>query len=291
MNLEDCLPADLRGLPIVKIGQGQSGAGVYRVGEAYVLKVHAETPPNLAILRSASTAGVAPRVVHVDDERRAVVSEHVADRGLMPQLFDPRTRGAALALIGKTLRRVHDLPTGGEARDPRALLAKIANVPVPAFVRDAIARTLEATVPDAGRAQVCSHNDVNPSNLVYDGERLLLLDWDAAGANEPFYDLATVAMFLRLDEPSCLALLSAHDGAAVTAIPPRFAYDRRLVAVLCGTMFLHLARASGYAGDANETRDAAPNLVDVYPRMRTGEVSLATPEGRWTLGLALAKEA
>jgi thiamine kinase-like enzyme len=41
-----------------------------------------------------------------------------------------------------------------------------------------------------------SHDDVNPTNLVYDGNRLLLLDWDNAGKNEPMYDLATISVFV-----------------------------------------------------------------------------------------------
>ena len=42
-----------------------------------------------------------------------------------------------------------------------------------------------------------SHNDLNPTNLIYDGAGVQLLDWSAAGPLDPLYDLATLAMFLR----------------------------------------------------------------------------------------------
>src|SRR5262245_1963844 len=83
-DLEACLPAALRGptTKIATIAAGLSGAGVYRVdvnGRSYVLKLAGSRDvvdtwrARTAILRAAAEAGVAPAVVHVDDERRAVV--------------------------------------------------------------------------------------------------------------------------------------------------------------------------------------------------------------------------
>jgi hypothetical protein len=91
-EVQACLPAVLRGsrTTVAKLAEGLSGAGVYRIeaGEAgsFVLKVASQTESidawqrNVAIQRSAGEAGLAPRVVHVDEPRRAVVSEFVVDR-------------------------------------------------------------------------------------------------------------------------------------------------------------------------------------------------------------------
>ena len=149
--------------------------------------------------------------------------------------------------------------------------------------------TEEAPAPE--RALVLSHNDVNPTNLVYDGENLLLLDWDTAGPNDPFYDLAAVSVFLRMDEGTCQRLLMAYDDAPVSSLPARFIYDRRLVAVLCGVAFLHLAYQSGHAGDTGrETLESTLSLGDFYQRMRAGSLNIATGEGQWWFGLALVRE-
>jgi aminoglycoside phosphotransferase (APT) family kinase protein len=309
MSLDACLPADLRGptTTITKIAAGASGAGVYRVeaaGGAYVLKVSGEDEPlarwrgKVQIQRTAADAGLAPRVVHADEERRAVVSAFVVDRSFPAYFGDPRTREAALAELGRTLRRVHELPLPPDAAatDPRALLRMIwsgplAGLPLPAFVEDAVKRELAAEPPTAQRAPVLSHNDVNPTNLAYDGERILLLDWETAGPNDPFYDLAAIAVFLRMDDETCLRLLAAHDGAPEAALPARFVYFRRLIAVLCGAAFLHLARQGGHAGAAGgETLDGTPALAELYQRLRSGAVSIGAPEGRWSFGLALVKE-
>lgn len=304
VDLTDCLPAALRTptTAIAPIGAGQSGALVFRVdagGATYVLKVARADEPTeawrarLAIQRAAVAAGVAPAIVHVDDDRRAVTSAFVEDRAL-PALFgDPATRGRAVALLGTTLRRVHDLPlaTTAPRQDPREMLRSLeralAGVPMPAFVAPRVAAMLAEAPPPAERADVLSHNDVNPSNLAFDGDRLFLLDWDIAGINEPFYDLAAIAMFLRMDEAACLDLLAAHDGARPAAVPARFAYDRRLVGVLCGAAFLRLACKTGHPGDATTT---GLRLAAFYPQLRAGAVGLGTPEGRWAFGLALLNQ-
>jgi aminoglycoside phosphotransferase len=308
VNLEACLPTDLRGptTTITRVATGLSGAGVYRVeaaGQAFVLKISSEGEPlegwrrKLHIQQLAANAGLAPRVVHKDEARRAIVSAFVVDRSFPALYGDPRTREAALAQLGRTVRRVHELPLPPDAnsKDPRELLATLwsglgANFALPTFVGDAVRRELTAEAPAPERAPVLSHNDVNPTNLVYDGENLMLLDWETAGPNDPFYDLAAISVFLRMDEATCQRLLAAYDGAPVSRLPARFAYSRRLVAVLCGAMFLHLAHQSGHVGaTGGETLDSTPSLSDFYQQLRTGSLSLATGDGRWGFGLALIK--
>ncbi len=307
MTLESCLPAELRapGTTITRVAAGLSGAGVYRVeaaDQAFVLKVGGEDVPlevwrrKLHIHRLAADAGLAPRIVHWDEARRAVVSAFVRDRSFPAFFGDPRTRAAALAQLGRTVRRLHELPLPplADAKAPKELLAAIwpglKGFAMPAFVGDAVRRQLAAEAPACERAQVLSHNDVNPTNLVFDGEHLLLLDWETAGPNNPFYDLAAISVFLRMDEATCLRLLAAYDGAAVSELPALFSYSRRLVAFLCGAAFLRLARQSGHAGaTGGEDLDSTPALGELYQRLRAGSLSPATGEGQWWFGLALMK--
>lgn len=304
MTLEACLPDQLRGstTSITRIAGGLSGAGVYRVeaaASAYVLKVAGEGEPiaawrqSLEIQRRAAAAGLAPRVIHHDEVRRAIVSELVVNRGFAPRLFNPQTRGAAIRQLGETIRRAHALPLPGDAawRDPRDLLApmraRLASFTVPSFVRTTIDQVFAET-PPRQRPLVTSHNDLNPSNLAFDGERLLLLDWDTAGPNDPFYDLATAALFLRLDDPTASALIAAYDTAPPAALPASFVYARRFVAAQCATIFLHLARQAGHPG-GDIPADRAPTLLDVYGLIGIGALTPNTADGAWAFALALVR--
>jgi aminoglycoside phosphotransferase (APT) family kinase protein len=281
MNLEDCLPPALRGATITRVAAGLSGAGVYRVGDAHVLRVHDAPLAHLALLRLASDAGLAPRLVHVDEARNAIVSEYVEDRGFAMLMVTPSSRDHAIALLGELLREVHalPLPPGGVVGDARTLLADIwpelAGLAVPAFVAPSIQAVLDEVPPPDDRV-VVSHNAVDPTNLVFDGKRLLLVDWSASGPNDPTYDLAGAAVFLRLD---ARPLFEAYDGSEPS---PRYFYNKRLVAALAGAMFLRLAKQAGYPGG-----DGEMPLAELDAKCRTGEVDIARPEGQWQFGVAL----
>ncbi|MDB4906128.1 MAG: aminoglycoside phosphotransferase [Gemmatimonadetes bacterium] len=305
-SLEECLPAELRGATITKIQAGLSGAGVYKVehdGRALVLKVgSAESPlgewrSRLGTQQLAADARIAPRVVHVDEARRAVVSEF-ASTPFLALLGRPDMREGIIDELGRLLRGVHALPLPDDARtgDPRDHLRAVsqgvsADDTLPAFMRDAIARELALTMPASGRAPVMSHNDVNPSNLAHDGVRLVLLDWDVTGPNDPYYDLATLAVFMRLDSAASLRLLSAYEGTEVTELPSRFTAERRFLGVLVGSMFSMLALRSGHPGDASATLESTVPLADVTQRMRAGQLTLGTPEGQWLYGNGHVREA
>jgi aminoglycoside phosphotransferase (APT) family kinase protein len=306
---EHCLPAALKGpsTRITPITEGMSGARVYAVeaeGRSFVLKIAApeEDAADWAravhLQRLAAETGLAPPVVHVDEARRAFVSAFVVDQSFMHHYLDPRTHEAALTQLGQLIRRIHALPipAGAAAIDRRQVLGQLwaelrTDCPLPDFVGAAAERVLAEAPPPSGRAPVLGHNDVNPSNLVYDGEALLMLDWAVAGPADPFYDLAAISVFLRMDEDACLRLLSAYDGETATAIPASLSYTRRLVAAFAGTMQLCIARRMNHPGaSGTETLDATLSFAGFVEKLLAGEVKFGTPDGQWAFGLALLKE-
>jgi aminoglycoside phosphotransferase (APT) family kinase protein len=312
-NIEDCLPPHLKDATttIARIEAGLSGAGVYLVeaaGQSFVLKVAAQAE-NAAdwrraihIQRLAADAGLAPGIIHVDEPRRAVLTAFVADRSFPSFYRDPLTHQSALTQLGRTVRRVHALPIPADAprRDPRAFLAQLwaglsAGTPsafaLPDFARDAINRVLSEPPPTHDRAPVLSHNDLNPTNLVYDGTSILILDWANAGPMDAFFDLSVLAVFLRMDDSTCLRLLSAYAGDDLTALPDHFIYTRRIAASLASTMQLYLARQFKHTGaTGEETLASTLPLNEFYQRLQSGALKLRTADGHWAFGLALLKE-
>jgi aminoglycoside phosphotransferase len=309
MTLEGCLPPDLRGptTTITRIAAGLSGAGVHRVeaaGRSFVLKVAAESESaadwlrTLHVQRLAADAGLAPRIVHVDEARRAVLTAFVADRSFMAFYRDPATHEAALTQLGRTVRRIHALPLPADARmrDPRELLVQVwdgflADFVVPDFAGDAVKRVLAEDPPASERALVLGHNDLNPTNLAYDGEAILMLDWATAGPTDAFYDLAVLSVFLRMDVGTSLRLLSAYDDVRFVGLPDRFIYNRRLAAALIGAFQLYLARQMKHAGATGaETLASTLSLGEFYQQMMSGALKLGTADGQWAFGLAMLKE-
>ncbi len=125
---------------------------------------------------------------------------------------------------------------------------------------------------------------MNPGNILWDGTRAWLVDWEVAGLTHPFYDLAVLAMFLQLDAAAAHDLLAQQeqrpidDGARAV-----FAALRRLAALLCGTIFASMVP------DLGLLPASAPTLTACYAEMRAGKLDLQDPRGRGAFALALLR--
>ena len=177
---------------VVRIGEDIPVHGVYRVNE-------------LAAARAAHAAGISPEIVHA--EPGALVMRWVDGRTLEPaDVRDP----ARLERVLETVRRCHrDIPPQFRGATPIFWVFQV--------VRD-YARTLhEDGSRMAGRLDdllgraahlesvvgpveiVFGHNDLLAANLVDDGERIWLIDWEYAGFNSPLFDLGGLASNNEMD--------------------------------------------------------------------------------------------
>jgi aminoglycoside phosphotransferase (APT) family kinase protein len=289
---------------VTPIHMGLSGAGVYAVTSArgeYILRVQGERADDrswshqMRVLRRASEHGIAPAIVHVDEAARAVISTRVAGVPLHVALADPAQRGLAIVGVVTQLRALHAIdPSGIEARDAvdyarGAWQAQRARAGFPGWTAGigAALDTIAAVLARDPR-RVFGHNDVNPGNVLWDGARAWLVDWDVAGLAHPYYDLAVLATFLNLDAEAAHGLLALQeqapldDGARAT-----FAALRKLVELVAGCIFLGLVPDLTVL--TAPTRADAPTLAAVYAEMGAGTLDLQAPRGRAALGLALLR--
>ncbi|MFO1048606.1 MAG: choline/ethanolamine kinase family protein [Geminicoccaceae bacterium] len=184
----------------------------------------------LAASRAAHAAGISPAVLHA--EPGVLVLELVEGRTLGPA--DVRER-RQLERIVPLLRRVH-------RELPRHLRGPTLAFWVFHVVRDYAAGLREAGHRLSGqlsgllaRAErleaavgpielVFGHNDLLAANLIDDGARLWLVDWDYGGWNSPLFDLGGLASNSELPDADRDWLLEAYYGRPSTtpcaAVPP-----------------------------------------------------------------------
>lgn len=290
---------------IEPIRAGLSGAGVYAVTTsrgAYVLRVQererseAYFAQQLRVLQRAADAKIAPAIAHVDAAARALVTARVPGRPMAEALADPARRGRVLASIVDQLRALHALDRSGVAeRDPlaRARAEWASGRGRPGFppwateLSPAFSAIEGALAADARRT--VSHNDVNPSNILWDGSRAWLIDWEVTGLNHPYYDLATLALFMRLEPEVAFQLAARHDGALLDERSrASFGALRQLAGLLAGLTFLSLVKDLSVR-PAPLLSDA-PSLRSCYQALSTGELQLQSPLGQASMGLALLAE-
>ena len=91
----------------------------------------------------------------------------------------------------------------------------------------------------------------------------------------PFYDLATLAMFIRLDDAVAHALLARQEQIAIGENErATFAALRRLAALLCGLIFASMLP------DLGAFPKQAPTLLEVYGELRAGKFALQDARGQ-----------
>jgi aminoglycoside phosphotransferase len=289
---------------ITPMRQGLSGAGVYAIEASrgsYVLRMQgpaydqAEWIEHLLVSRRAADGGVAPAIVHVDEAARAVLSVKVTGTPLAAALADPAQRGPAVASVVTQLRALHVLDGNGmPARDAVAYSrttweAQRVRPGFPAWAAN-VGAMLDGIAAELARdtRRVVSHNDLNPGNVLWDGARAWLVDWDVGGLAHPYYDLATLATFLRLDDDVAHGLLALQEQSPVDERGrATFALLRRLVALAAGFTFLGLVPELGIL--PAPTRGDAPTLEACYAELRAGTTSLHDPTCRAAMGLALLR--
>jgi aminoglycoside phosphotransferase (APT) family kinase protein len=279
---------------------GQSGAAVYAVDSSrgsYVLRLAGDRPEaafwsqQLLVQQRAAAVGVAPAIVHVDEPARAVVSRRVQGMPLVAALTDPEQRGPVLRSVVERLRRLHAVNQEGVVdRDPLGYARGLYEAqrgrpgyPGWAELGGLLAEVAAALVADPRR--VVGHNDLNPTNVLWDGSAAWLVDWDVAGLAHPHYDLAVLTNFLRLADEPARGLLAAHDERPVDETTwARFGLLRRFAAAINGLIFLTLVPDL-----AGSSEPEAPTLDAFYAELRSGAVDLTSASGRRRFGLALLR--
>src|SRR5207247_109736 len=107
---------------------------------------------------------------------------------------------------------------------------------------------------------VSSHNDLKPENIVFDGERVWLVDWEAAFLNDRYSDLAVIANFVVTNDAEEEVYLQTYFGeAAGEHRLARFYLMRQVV-----HMFYAMAFMLGSAGKPIELNETAPAFRDFH---------------------------
>jgi thiamine kinase-like enzyme len=153
----------------------------------------------LAASRAAYAAGISPEVVHA--EPGAMVFSHIDGRTLEPQdVRDP----AMLERIVPLIQRCHrELPKHFRGPAPMFWVFQVLR-DYAARLRDEDSRMapeLPRLMAAAERLEeavgpielVFGHNDLLAANLIDDGSRLWLVDWEYGGFNSPLFDLGGLA--------------------------------------------------------------------------------------------------
>jgi thiamine kinase-like enzyme len=194
-------------------------------GRRYLVRIGGDIPEHMILrrfeheaARAAHAAGLSPAVRHAGDG--ALVLDFIDGRTLAAEdVRDPANRDRLAAL----LRRCHlEMPRHYRGAAPIFWVFQVIR-DYAHTLRDGGSRhELASLLAAAERLEaatgpveiVFGHNDLLPANLIDDGSRLWLVDWEYAGFNTPLFDLGGLASNAGMSERERSALLAAYYGRA-----------------------------------------------------------------------------
>ncbi|MCB1341435.1 MAG: phosphotransferase family protein [Pseudooceanicola sp.] len=194
-------------------------------GRSYVVRLGSDIPEHgvmrwneLALSRAAARAGLSPAVVHHEPgvlvldfiEARTLTPEDVRNPKMLPRITDLIARAHRTLGPGLTQPVLSFWPF----QVNRSYIARLTadrtrhHALLPGM-QERI-DTLEAATGPV--RMVIGHNDLLAANLLDDGRKLWLIDWEYGGYNSPLFDLAGLASNNELSEAQERALLAQYPG-------------------------------------------------------------------------------
>lgn len=269
--------------PLQPLGGGASGAFPFRVelgGRSYLVRVEGKPSPlrnphQYVSLRLAAEAGLAPRLHHVDEAARVAVMDFVERPPLHLYPGGPHALARALGGLLARLQEVPPFPAFVAYPDIVARLfahVRRTGLFAPGLL-DAHVRHLErvSAAYAAGLSRlVASHNDLVPGNLLFDGERLWLIDWESAYRNDPLVDVA-VALDQLAPPGLEAALLRAWLGRAPdAAVHARLELARALARLYYAGVMLSASAAASHPRPDGDL--SVPTLPEYLEARRDGRL-------------------
>ncbi|SDG59471.1 phosphotransferase [Chitinophaga filiformis] len=277
---------------------GLSAAPVFKIivnDQPYVLKLDktAIFSPNHKL---AAEAGIAPPL-HFQDTANGISISGFIDGKPVRTIFGPERLPQELAA---TIKAIHNVPYQGSGNDLRETIDDIiagfrqCNILSGPIFDECFSNynTIRSKYPWNDAEKVFSHNDLNPSNVLCDGERIWIIDWATSFLNDRYIDLANAAnFFVHTEEQEKVFLHTYFGGPADEYKTARFYIMRQVGRIIYGSLMLQLAAKGKPEDYAHNQEMEGITLKEFSAQMGAAKISLAAYEGQLMYGKALLNEA
>ena len=272
---------------ILQLTAGLSSALIFRIvvfGKPYLLRVITKTDAmgdpthQINCLKAPVEAALAPKLLYASVEDRILITDFIDAK--------PFPLGDARLKMPELLKRLHALPPfpnrinylqtmdGGVRKFQEA---KILPESMTSEIFSQYAKIL-AVYPNIKEEWVPCHNDCKPENILYDGERPWLVDWEAAFPNDRYADLAVVGNFVVTNENEEKEYLGRYFGEEPHEYQrARFFLMSQLMHIFYFYFFMKIVHADGTPIDPDAPK---PEFRDFHNKIWSGEISLKGNEAR-----------
>ena len=282
-------------------GYSQASVCLIEVNDQqFIIKLDDVSQKHLGLDRSyaayaiAAENNLAPKVYYANAEEGIVLMQHVVHQPL-----PPRTPQFVKDIAG-VIRQLHAGPAFGAWLTPLAIVRYVCDQMPSILKENTLIKTAISMLPafeemlnDPADRRPC-HGDLNPSNILYDGERYLLVDWASASQNNLYFDLACCASFAFAHHDELAeALLQEYLGREPdNSEIKKYASMRLFAKLFYGLVIVATACRDGYQCNLSEGELAElPAFKHLYSKVLEGSEDFANTEVRFKLGAAFLNQA
>ncbi len=242
---------------------GLSGSALIKVGTAdracivrfWNVKWAEYFPQDLACQVIASDAGYGPQVFFTDKINRISAMEYFLPEPL-PEI---QMRLHALVDLVKKIHTGPAFPKGiDKSRDFDETFDEVAKLNPQFFdleILRAVKEAIFSATQDSASAVPC-HRDLHQGNLIYNQNRFVAIDYTWSGMDDPYVDLATVAIFNCKTPEEEHHLLQLYLGRAPSGKEvARLSLMKVLAKIFYGLEFLKLASTASLKAPDRESKN------------------------------------
>jgi len=187
-----------------------------RLGAADAEALGVDRASECALLAAVGSAGLAPAVLACVSAGRLLVTRYV---GARPWQADEVADHRNLERMAALLRRLHDLPVPDAvasvnwSAQARRLASSLTEAPGDAGIHGRAADVFARLAARAFAPTLC-HHDLHHLNVLDDGSRLWLVDWEYGGRGDPLIDVAGFLSMNGLGPAAADTFLEAYGRLA-----------------------------------------------------------------------------
>ncbi len=269
-------------------------------GSPYLLRINTragDMTRHFACMQAAAQAGLAPRVLYACPEDRVSITDFVE--------AVPFSVADALRRVPAALRALHALPpfplapfnttctfllNRGPVLDGFLQKFRSAGILPQPDLEELLAQyaRLAAPLSSLHPDLAPSHNDLfKPDNMLFDGNRLWLVDWEASFQNDRYADLAVVANMLVSNEADEQIYLQEYFGAPPNPYQSaRFYLMQQLAHIFYAMAFLSLGSTPNAGSGTNpvDWSEPVPPYNDFQRRFWSREIALSDDPSKIVYG-------
>lgn len=284
---------------------GFSTAKLFKVNTAtqsYVLRLldpqrsFTDRDREIKCMDISSQEGLAPKVYYANAKEGIILMEFIQTPPLSKEERSPKVR---LPRLGHILKKLHNgvpfpntMSIYEEIQKVSSMLA-MKKIKLPELVGEALTAIQKIEGPLAKTATlVPCHNDLNPNNILFTQNQIKIIDWERAGMGEPYFDLASIALFFVFDPKDEDIFLESYFGAPPTLAQKNRLYLMKQVA-LCyyGLALFGASHSEQHLPLSSEEIDALPSFSTFLNAIGEGKEKLSDPLSLRKFALVTLKQA